>query len=50
MAKGRNRHANPRRQLGSGGIWTSEEFLFGLTGGAISLTERRGTRHRNGRR
>jgi len=50
MAKDRNRSANPRRQLGGGGLWSSEEFVFGITGGAISLTERRGARHRNGRR
>ncbi len=50
MAKARNRYANPRRPTGGGGFWSSEEFLFGVTGGAISLTERRGSRHRNGRR
>ena len=50
MAKGRDRYAEPRRPQGVGGLWTSEEFLFGLTGGAIPLTERAGTRYRTTRR
>ena len=50
MAKSRNRYAIPRRQPGSGGLWSCEEFVFGVTGGAISLTERHGPRHRNTRR
>ena len=49
MAKGRDRYANPRRQPSGGGFWSSAEFAFGVTGGAISLTERRDARHRNGR-
>ncbi len=50
MAKERNRYANPRRQPSGGGFWSSAEFAFGVTGGAISLTERRDARHRTGRR
>lgn len=50
MAKDRSRYASPRRQPLGGGFWPSEEFLFGVTGGSVSLTERRGSRHRNGRR
>ncbi|MDJ0942796.1 MAG: hypothetical protein QNJ30_05005 [Kiloniellales bacterium] len=50
MAKGRDRYAEPRRPQGGGGLWTSEEFVFGLTGGAAALTERRDTRYRKLRR
>ena len=50
MAKSRNRHVIPRWQPAGGGLWSCEEFMFGVTGGAISLTGWRGPRHRSPRR